>query len=216
MADPWEQVNAYIAAANALPDAGPLDNGFGGVPDRDEFERRRAAVRTAREVQGFKSDVQREQDRQTDRQLRLDAQAQREADANAPRTLSDRLSDRRVTSAVRGLNDRLIKPASDRARRAPTPGGIGLMLFALIVFLFAIIAVNGTHTRLELIWLTLLGKTSVPRAPGDSNGTTAAVLQAAAVATAQDISAATGLPLGVSSAGVGAALGIGGLKVIGG
>jgi hypothetical protein len=42
----------------------------------------------------------------------------------------------------------------------PTPGGIGVILFIIVIFLMAVIPVNAQgDTRLKLIWLTLLGRT---------------------------------------------------------
>lgn len=61
-------------------------------------------------------------------------------------------------------------PAGERVRTAylrtaglPTPGGVGMLIFALVVFGFAIIAVgpNG-ETRLQLIWGTVTGTVTIP------------------------------------------------------
>lgn len=43
-----------------------------------------------------------------------------------------------------------------------TPGGIGLLLFALFVLLWMIVPVNGGHTRFGLLYLTLTGQTYLP------------------------------------------------------
>lgn len=43
---------------------------------------------------------------------------------------------------------------------APTPGGIGVLVLALLFFLWAIIPVNAAgDTRLKLLWYTLIGRT---------------------------------------------------------
>jgi hypothetical protein len=43
---------------------------------------------------------------------------------------------------------------------APTPGGIGVLVLALLFFLWAIVPVNAAgDTRLKLLWYTLIGRT---------------------------------------------------------
>ena len=55
------------------------------------------------------------------------------------------------------------------ADRLPTPGGIAVLLFLIFLFLWAIVPVNGPHTRLELLWLTLTGRTKVADSPDAAN-----------------------------------------------
>lgn len=43
----------------------------------------------------------------------------------------------------------------------PTPGGIALMLFIILVFVWAIVPVNNGLTRAQLFYLTLTGKTAL-------------------------------------------------------
>lgn len=46
----------------------------------------------------------------------------------------------------------------------PTPGNITTLVVILVVFIFAIVPVNGGHTRLSLMWMALLGQVHVPQA----------------------------------------------------
>lgn len=66
-----------------------------------------------------------------------------------------------VGEGISSLGDRL----AAFGERVPTPGGIALILVAIFVFLWAIVPVNGSHTRLELLWLTFTGRTSMASAP---------------------------------------------------
>lgn len=50
---------------------------------------------------------------------------------------------------------------------APTPGGIGVLLLIILLFVAIIVPVSGGYTRLQLFWLTLLGRTSLPDASGN-------------------------------------------------
>lgn len=68
---------------------------------------------------------------------------------------------------------------SEWAGRVPTPGGIGMLLIILLVFISAIVAVNKGLTRLQLAWLTILNQTYIPESqqatadreqPGANNG----------------------------------------------
>lgn len=56
------------------------------------------------------------------------------------------------------------------ADRMPTPGGIGLLLAAIFILLWAVVPVNGGHTRLTLLWMTLMGRTRMALTP-DAGGT---------------------------------------------
>lgn len=50
--------------------------------------------------------------------------------------------------------------ATDWVSAQPTPGGIGLLVLVLIVLVWAMIPVNDAGaTRLQLLWLTLTGRT---------------------------------------------------------
>lgn len=51
--------------------------------------------------------------------------------------------------------------------KAPTPGGIGVLLLIILLFVAIIVPVSGGYTRLQLFWLTLLGRTSLPDASGN-------------------------------------------------
>lgn len=64
------------------------------------------------------------------------------------------------------MGDRL----SSWADSVPTPGGIGLLLVVIFLFLWAIVPVNGGNTRLQLLWKTLTGRTRMTASP-DAGGT---------------------------------------------
>lgn len=74
--------------------------------------------------------------------------------------LADSLKDKVSTTTQR---------VSDWADRMPTPGGIGVLLLAIFFLLWAVVPVNRSdgkqHTRLELLWLTLTGRTKMAQAP---------------------------------------------------
>lgn len=54
----------------------------------------------------------------------------------------------------------LARRTSNWLSSAPTPGGIGMLVLALLFFLWAIIPVNSAgDTRLKLLWYTLIGRT---------------------------------------------------------
>lgn len=55
------------------------------------------------------------------------------------------------------------------ADRVPTPGGIGVLLLLIFLFLWAIVPVNGQYTRLQLMWLTLTGRTKMASTPDAAN-----------------------------------------------
>jgi hypothetical protein len=56
------------------------------------------------------------------------------------------------------------------AAKLPTPGGIGLVLLCLLFFIFAVVPVNNGLTRAQLMYLSLTGKTSLPRGSSGSFG----------------------------------------------
>jgi hypothetical protein len=101
-----------------------------------------------------------------------------------------------------------VQPSFDRlaawADTLPTPGGIGLLLIVIGFFLFAIVPVNGTQTRLSLIFLTLFGHTklSTPSKPWSPipNSPIAAGLEGLASAT-EDIATQIGV-IGSAISGV--------------
>ncbi|MBF6613881.1 MAG: hypothetical protein IVW55_12205 [Chloroflexi bacterium] len=48
------------------------------------------------------------------------------------------------------------------AARIPTPGGLSALTATLVLLVSAVVPVNAGYTRLQLLWLTLTGKTSLP------------------------------------------------------
>lgn len=69
---------------------------------------------------------------------------------------------REFGAQVRGLND--------AAARIPTPGGLGGVAVALLVIVSMIVPVNAGHTRFELFWLTITGRTKLPAPVTDAGG----------------------------------------------
>lgn len=67
---------------------------------------------------------------------------------------------------AKGLGNRVEEWASNIA----TPGGIGLLLLAIFILLWAVVPVNGGKTRAYLFWLTLTGRTRMTDTP-DAGGT---------------------------------------------
>ena len=55
------------------------------------------------------------------------------------------------------------------ADRVPTPGGIGVLVLLIFLFLWAIVPVNGQYTRMQLLWLTLTGRTKMANTPDAAN-----------------------------------------------
>lgn len=58
------------------------------------------------------------------------------------------------------------KQAVQRVAALPTPGGLGLIVLALVFFVFVIVPVNANgETRFALIWRALTGGATVPPGP---------------------------------------------------
>jgi hypothetical protein len=75
----------------------------------------------------------------------------------------------------RGLRAASTHPAKQWFENVPTPGGIGILLLIIFVFLLAIVPVDSSgNTRLYLMWLTLTGKTHLAYEDGNSSSTTSA------------------------------------------
>jgi hypothetical protein len=100
------------------------------------------------------------------------AQAQQQAQAQA------RVDAENRATRVRGL--RAFAATRDRFRNMPTPGGIGMLVLILVVLLFALVAVNGKSTRLNLLFdvgtgtkrLPSEGNNNANMPTGDTNTTT--------------------------------------------
>lgn len=87
-----------------------------------------------------------------------------------------RLETGQQVRAVQGLAD-LAEKGRDLGSRVEawasnvrTPGGIGLLLLAIFILLWAVVPVNGGKTRGQLFWLTLTGRTRMAASP-DAGGT---------------------------------------------
>ncbi len=74
-------------------------------------------------------------------------------------------SEKKTQFSFRGFANKAGSAASaahDQIAALPTPGGIGILVFVLIFFIWAIVPVSSSgQTRLQLLWLTLTGHTVV-------------------------------------------------------
>lgn len=98
-----------------------------------------------------------------------EAQEQAEAEAEAERE--------RQEANKSALQQALEKPSGIALRTsnwlssAPTPGGIGMLLLALLFFLWVIVPVNAAgDTRMKLLWYTLIGRTQFTESTQVSGG----------------------------------------------
>lgn len=66
-----------------------------------------------------------------------------------------------IAHEVSGSTQALANRLTTWAASLPTPGGILLMLFIIIAFLWAVVPVNNGLTRAQLFYLTLTGKTAL-------------------------------------------------------
>lgn len=98
--------------------------------------------------------------------IRAGQNQQREQRLQQGQTIGAVQSTLSATDRLRGVGDRF----EAWAESVPTPGGIGILLLLIFLFLWAIVPVNGKRTRAELLWLTLMGQTTMADAP--EGGTT--------------------------------------------
>jgi hypothetical protein len=76
----------------------------------------------------------------------------------------------KVGKAARdGLADK-VEGWRDKLANLPTPGGSGAIFLILILFVFLIVPVAAGYTRMQLFWLTILGRTSLPADSAPSSG----------------------------------------------
>lgn len=107
----------------------------------------------------------RRQQQQQDR-----AQRQAERDAQRRQQQQQKATQQGLISGVAGASEALgtalerLRAFSEWAGQAPTPGGIASMLFGLAVLISIVVPVNEGYTRLQLLWLTILGRTYLPEA----------------------------------------------------
>lgn len=81
--------------------------------------------------------------------------------------------------AGKALDRVLPSGAVDKLASTPTPGGLFPLVIALLFFLFAIVPVHPSGaTRLQLIWLTLTGRASLPETPSTVGSITQQVASA--------------------------------------
>lgn len=93
----------------------------------------------------------------------LDDKAKEDADKakeDADKTALEQ-AQKNVQDTINKANT-IVNPVKNWIASQPTPGGIFTLIIIIVFFIWAIVPVNGTHTRLELLWLTITGKTHFP------------------------------------------------------
>lgn len=159
------------------PPTGILAPAFGAKPSPKQAQAQKQIDRANREAQ-FAARDQRGRNANARAQVRFN---EHEAAVANRRTLGQAQADQaaveRGAGVVQGIGDTVFS-AGNRleqwAESVPTPGGIGILLALIFLFLWAIVPVNGKHTRAELLWLTLTGRTQMASAPdaGTDTGST--------------------------------------------
>jgi hypothetical protein len=92
----------------------------------------------------------------------------KEAEAEA---LATRKAQVQVAESALSAPTGVVRQATNWLSNAPTPGGIGVLLLALIFFLWVIVPVNEQgDTRLKLLWYTLIGRTRFKPEYGSEGG----------------------------------------------
>lgn len=109
-------------------------------------------------------DEQRKEQKAMQEQADLRAKMNQQATSIATDTITERLQ------SVGDRAQALGQSVESWSERVATPGGIGLLLLAIFFLLWAVVPVNGGKTRLELLWLTLTGRTKMSASP-DAGGT---------------------------------------------
>ena len=173
-----QQPNGQYVAANAAPPTQPLQS----APPTTPLNQPQAG-QNQQANGGAGGSVPANQAGQT--------RQQRQRDAANKRALRGVLAagSGHVGDAASGPRKQLAA-MSEWAGRVPTPGGIGMLLIILLVFISAIVAVNQGLTRLQLAWLTILNQTYIPESqqataareqPGANNGSSAVASAATVV-----------------------------------
>lgn len=109
-------------------------------------------------------------------QAHQDSLAFRQQALNLRSMQENRLQTGATVHAVEGLTSLADNARSfgsrveEWANNVATPGGIGLLLLAIFILLWAVVPVNGGKTRAYLFWLTLTGRTRMTDSP-DAGGT---------------------------------------------
>lgn len=66
-----------------------------------------------------------------------------------------------ASQTIQGIQDK-VSQAADRASGLSTPGGVGILIFVLMFFIWAIIPVSNGKTRLQLLWAVLTNQAYFP------------------------------------------------------
>lgn len=86
--------------------------------------------------------------------------AQDQADADAEAEKERQEANKTALQQTLDTPGGIARRTSNWLASAPTPGGIGVLILALLFFLWAIVPVNAAgDTRLKLLWYTLIGRT---------------------------------------------------------
>lgn len=127
---------------------------------------RRAGPLSAEEKAKRKADAQAKRE-----QLKADAERAKQAEAKAKAEQQRREG---IEQAAGKLGKAIPNTAADRVEgirdwiaSRPTPAGAGALFLILILLLFIVVPVTAQgHTRLQLLWLTFLGRTWLPSSSG--------------------------------------------------
>ena len=184
----WAQKPSKGPSALSQPGGGPQP------PTKAELRAQAAASRAQQKATAAQ---QRAADKAGAQQAKAAQQAQQKA-AQQSQAMAIAAGNVGIGAATAGTN--LAQGVSDFgqgivnwAESWPTPGGIGLLLLVIFILLWALIPVDQQgYTRLQLLWFTLMGRTSLQGSTTTQNAmrvaamsdTTAPLLGVSALASA--------------------------------
>lgn len=129
---------------------------------RQEQERvkRRTERDEERRQQKAEAEAERQQRKQEEQRLRIERERQQQQQRRTTLFRQTALRAAQVTGR-----------ANVRLGSLPTPGGIPLLLFTILFIIFALVPQNKSGaTRLQLLWLALVGKVTLPVDTESDNG----------------------------------------------
>jgi hypothetical protein len=187
----WAQPNPSDLKGNAAlglpqwaqpPAKGPSAlSQIGGGPQPPTKAELRQQAAQARAQQKAAAAQQRAADKAGAAQQRAAAQAQQRA-AQQSQAMAIAAGNVGIGAATAGTN--MAQGISDFgqgivnwAENWPTPGGIGLLLLVIFILLWALIPVDKEgYTRLQLLWFTVMGRTSLQGSTAQKNAATVAAM----------------------------------------
>ena len=167
-------LDAFLAP-DSEKTAQAIEQGTGSVLDTMATSASSLTAEEQAKVDATKSQQTKEQEKQEKQAEKARVQAEKEQKEKqdklqeAQRTFVTNISDK-VNDGVEVLKD-----TTDKINVMPTPGGIAFLLAVIIFFIWAIVPTSDGHTRLELLFYTIMGRTSlVGGASGDFSATSQA------------------------------------------